>query len=75
MDKPNDLGPMDLKARNKWALFARVKDVMVARTNIPEAPWFTVEADDKRRSCLNCIRHLLSMIPCSVQFFVPNAHP
>jgi hypothetical protein len=36
---------------------------MFARTNIPEAPWFTVEADDKRRARLNCIRHLLSKVP------------
>ena len=57
------LSPMDLEARNKWESFSRAKDVMVAHTNIPEAPWFTVEADDKRRARLNCIRHLLSKIP------------
>jgi len=40
--------------------FLRAKDEMFARSNIPEAPWFTVEADDKRRAWLNCIRHILS---------------
>jgi polyphosphate kinase 2 len=43
--------------------FSRAKDEMFAHTNIPEAPWFTVLADDKRRARLNCIRHLLSKIP------------
>ena len=57
------LSPMDLEARNKWEQFSRAKDLMFARTNIPEAPWFTVEADDKRRARLNCIQHLLSKIP------------
>jgi polyphosphate kinase 2 len=57
------LSPMDLEARNKWEQFSRAKDVMFSRTNIPEAPWFTVEADDKRRARLNCIHHLLSKIP------------
>jgi hypothetical protein len=43
--------------------FSRAKDEMFAHTNIPEAPWFTVEADDKRRARLNCIRHLLTLVP------------
>ena len=57
------LSPMDLESRNRWVEFSRAKDEMFARTNIPEAPWFTVEADDKRRARLNCIQHLLSKIP------------
>lgn len=57
------LSPMDLEARDKWESFSAAKDMMFARTNIPEAPWFTVEADDKRRARLNCIHHLLSKIP------------
>ncbi|MCX5939799.1 MAG: polyphosphate kinase 2 [Cyanobium sp. LacPavin_0818_WC50_MAG_67_9] len=57
------LSPMDLEARSNWESFSRAKDVMFSRTNIPEAPWFTVEADDKRRARLNCIQHLLSKIP------------
>lgn len=57
------LSPMDLEARNKWESFSAAKDHMFTHTNIPEAPWFTVEADDKRRARLNCIHHLLSKIP------------
>jgi polyphosphate kinase 2 len=57
------LSPMDLQAREKWAEFSKAKDDMFAHTNIPEAPWFTVEADDKRRARLNCISHLLSKVP------------
>ncbi len=57
------LSEMDLEARNRWVEFSKAKDVMFTHTNIPEAPWFTVEADDKRRARLNCIRHLLSKVP------------
>ena len=57
------LSPMDLESRDRWVEFSRAKDEMLARTNIPEAPWFTVEANDKRRARLNCIRHLLSKVP------------
>ncbi len=57
------LSPMDLESRNRWVEFSRAKDAMFAHTNIPEAPWFTVQADDKRRARLNCIRHLLSKVP------------
>ena len=57
------LSPMDLEARNRWVDFSRAKDEMFTRTNIPEAPWFTVEADDKRRARLNCLRHVLSKVP------------
>lgn len=57
------LSPMDLEARNRWVEFSKAKDAMFARTNIPEAPWFTVEADDKRRARLNCLRHVLSKVP------------
>ena len=57
------LSPMDLEARNRWVEFSRAKDEMFASTNIPEAPWFTVEADDKRRARLNCLRHVLSKVP------------
>ena len=57
------LSPMDLEARNRWEEFSHAKDQMFAHTNIPEAPWFTVQADDKRRARLNCIQHLLSKVP------------
>lgn len=57
------LSPMDLASRERWDEFSRAKDAMFVHTNIPEAPWYTVEADDKRRARLNCIRHLLSKVP------------
>jgi polyphosphate kinase len=57
------LSPMDIESRNRWVEYSQAKDRMFAHTNIPEAPWFTVEADDKQRARLNCIRHLLSKIP------------
>jgi len=57
------LSPMDLEARARWEAFSQAKDAMFSHTNIPEAPWFTVEADDKRRARLNTIHHLLSKVP------------
>ncbi|HEY9896255.1 MAG TPA: polyphosphate kinase 2 [Candidatus Sericytochromatia bacterium] len=57
------LSPMDLESRDRWVEYSQAKDVMFAHTNIPEAPWFTVEADDKKRARLNCIHHFLSKIP------------
>lgn len=57
------LSPMDLESRDRWAEYSQAKDNMFAYTNIPEAPWFTVEADDKKRARLNCISHFLSKIP------------
>jgi len=57
------LSPMDLESRDKWVEYSQAKDTMFAHTNIPEAPWFTVEADDKKRARLNCISHFLSKIP------------
>lgn len=57
------LSPMDLESRDRWAEYSQAKDDMFAHTNIPEAPWFTVEADDKKRARLNCISHFLSKIP------------
>jgi polyphosphate kinase 2 len=57
------LSPMDLKSREKWVEFSKAKDEMFAVTDIPEAPWYTIEADDKRRARLNCISHILDTIP------------
>ena len=57
------LSPMDLESRDRWLEYSQAKDTMFAHTNIPEAPWFTVEADDKKRARLNCISHFLSKIP------------
>jgi len=57
------LSGTDLLSRSHWVDFSRAKDEMFVHTDIPEAPWYVVEADDKPRARLNCIAHLLSMIP------------
>src|SRR5215212_10294775 len=57
------LSPMDLEARNRWVDFSRAKDALFAATDIPEAPWWVVEADVKKRARLNLIHHLLGQIP------------
>jgi len=57
------LSPMDLQSRVRWEDYTKAKEEMLARTNIPEAPWFLVEANDKKRARLNCIDHLLQQIP------------
>lgn len=57
------ISPMDLEARVRWDDYSRAKDEMFAYTDIKEAPWFVVESDDKRRAHLNCISHLLSLLP------------
>jgi polyphosphate kinase 2 len=56
------LSPMDLKSREKWVDFSKAKDEMFSYTDIREAPWFTIEADDKKSARLNCIAHILSRI-------------
>jgi len=57
------LSPMDLESRKRWVEYSKAKDEMFAHTDIKEAPWYVVEADVKKRARLNCISHLLSMIP------------
>jgi hypothetical protein len=54
---------MDLESRARWEDYSMAKDTMFAHTDIPEAPWFVVEADSKKRARLNVIHHLLSMFP------------
>jgi polyphosphate kinase 2 len=56
------LSPMDLESISKWEDYSRAKDQMMVHTDIPEAPWFVVESDDKRRARLNMIAHLLSTL-------------
>lgn len=57
------LSPMDLESRRRWESYTRAKEVMLERTHIPEAPWWVVQADDKKRARLNCIHHLLEQVP------------
>ena len=57
------LSPMDLESRRRWEEYTKAKEDMLARTHIPEAPWWLVEAVDKKRARLNCLHHLLSQFP------------
>ena len=66
------LSPMDLQSRIRWEKYAKVKEEMFERTNIPEAPWYIVEGNDKKRARLNCIDHLLRQIPYEQ---VPHEQP
>jgi polyphosphate kinase len=56
------LSPMDLNSRARWVEYSKAKDQMFAHTDIKQAPWYVVNADNKRCARLNCIRHLLSLI-------------
>ncbi|GAB6845491.1 polyphosphate kinase 2 [Methylorubrum rhodinum] len=57
------LSPMDVESRRRWEDYTRAKEDMLARTHIQEAPWWVVEAVDKKRARLNCISHLLEQVP------------
>lgn len=57
------LSPMDLEARSRWVEYSMAKDEMFAHTDIRQAPWYVVDAENKNTSRLNVIRHLLSMVP------------
>jgi polyphosphate kinase 2 len=57
------LSDIDLESRRRWVEYSRAKDVMFNRTDTDDSPWWVVDADDKRRARLNCIRHLLDAIP------------
>ena len=58
------LSPMDVESRRRWEQYTKAKESMLERTHIPEAPWWIVEAVDKKRARLNCIHHLLGQIAC-----------
>jgi len=57
------LSPMDMASRTRWVEYSKAKDEMFKYTDIKQAPWWVVTSDDKKRARLNCISHLLSMIP------------
>jgi len=57
------LSPMDLESRRLWEEYTKAKEVMLERTHIPEAPWWVVQAVDKKKARLNCIHHLLQQMP------------
>jgi polyphosphate kinase 2 len=64
------LSPMDLESRRRWEEYTEAKEIMLNRTHIPEAPWHVVPAVDKKKARLNCISHLLSLVP-----YTPVEHP
>jgi polyphosphate kinase len=57
------LSPMDLESRRRWEEYTRAKEIMLERTHIPEAPWWVVQAVNKKKARLNCIHHLLQQMP------------
>jgi len=57
------LSPMDLESYRRWYEYSRARDSMLVATDVKHAPWYVVRSDDKKRARLNCITHLLSMIP------------
>jgi polyphosphate kinase len=57
------LSPMDLESRRRWEQYTHVKEVMLQRSHITEAPWWVVQGVDKKRARLNCIQHLLNQVP------------
>ncbi|OLF18687.1 polyphosphate kinase 2 [Actinophytocola xanthii] len=57
------ISPMDLEARRRWFDYSKAKDVMFAHTDVDDSPWWVVDADNKRKARLNCISHLLSLVP------------
>jgi polyphosphate kinase 2 len=66
------LSPMDLEARSRWLEYSKAKDEMFAHTDIPQAPWYVVNADVKKHARLNCIAHLLKQIPYEDLTAVPK---
>ena len=69
------LSPMDLESRRRWEEYTKAKEVMLTRTHIPEAPWWVVQADDKKRARLNCIAHLLAQFPYEEVAHLPITLP
>jgi polyphosphate kinase 2 len=57
------LSAMDVESRRRWEDYTKAKEIMLERTHIPEAPWWVVQAVDKKRARLNCIRHLIGLVP------------
>jgi polyphosphate kinase len=57
------LSPMDLESHRRWYDYSRARDAMFQATDTPQSPWYVVQTDDKQRARLNCISHLLSIIP------------
>jgi len=69
------LSPMDLESRRKWEDYTKAKEYMLERTNIPQAPWWVVPANDKKKARLNCIHHLLSQVSYTPVEYSPITLP
>jgi len=69
------LSPMDVESRSRWEQYTKAKEAMLEHTHIPEAPWWIVEAVDKKRARLNCIHHLLGQVPYTEMKHPPVALP
>jgi len=69
------LSPMDMESRKRWEEYTKAKEVMLARTSIPEAPWWVVNSVDKKKARLNCIHHFLSQIPYEEVEYTPVILP
>ena len=69
------LSPMDLESRVRWEAYTKAKETMLERTHIPEAPWWVVQAVDKKKARLNCIQHLLDQMPYQEVEHPPVALP
>lgn len=66
MEEPHKrwkLSPMDLESRSRWVEYSKAKDQMFSHTDIKQAPWYVVKSDNKKYARINCISHLLSLIP------------
>ena len=73
--KRRKLSPMDLEARARWVEYSKAKDDMFAMTDTTSSPWYVVDADNKKRARLNCISHLLSLIPYEALPYEPVVLP
>jgi polyphosphate kinase 2 len=69
------LSPMDMESRKRWEEYTKAKEIMLERTHIPEAKWWIVNSNDKKKARLNCINHLLSQIPYQEVEFTPVTLP
>jgi hypothetical protein len=57
------ISEIDIESRQKWVEYSEAKDEMFGHTDVPDSPWYQVEADNKKRARINCIAHLLSIVP------------
>ena len=69
------LSPMDLESRRLWEAYTKAKETMIERTHIPEAPWWIVAGNDKKKARLNCIHHFLQQIPYQAIEHAPSILP